>query len=200
MNGFSIAAMYGVGDTTGATTPGGSGNPSTGAGGVPMNLGRDAGINAMYNNGPLVLGVGYNTVYAVAPIAGFYDQQKTTNATGSYDFKVVAIQAGWQENKVDNNAQDKTVWNVGLTVPVFGKDLVKLQYSDRHDKLNASDDNKLTALGYVHPMSPRTTLYATYAKMNNDAKAAQNLIFGYTGAITDGYSPDGFQLGMSHNF
>jgi len=207
MNGFSVAAMYGLGDTSiqgaagnPAFLPGGVGMPSTGAAGAPMNLGRQAGINGTYNNGPLMLGVGYNKLFLVAPVATFYDAQKTTAVTGSYDFKVVAINAGWQENKVDNNVADMTVWNVGATVPVFGADSVKVSYSDRHDKLNSSDDSKLTALGYVHPMSKRTTLYATYAHMANDSAAKQGFIFGYTGAIGTGFNPNGFQLGLSHNF
>ena len=202
-SGFSLAAMYGLGDT-------GLGNVSTGTalaaplvGTNPMNLGRQAGFNVMYNNGPLMLGAGYNKLYlsAITPVLNSFDDQKTTSLTGSYDFKVVAINAGWQENKVSSNLQDRTVWNVGATVPVFGADSVKLSYSDRHDKLVNSADSKLTALGYVHPMSKRTTLYATYAKMSNDNNAAQGFIFGAPGvSLGGGYSPDGFQLGLSHNF
>ena len=199
-SGFSVAAMYSMGNT--GTGTGTTGNVSTGAGGVPMDLGRQAGFAANYANGPLSLGGGYNKLYLVAPDAfGIYDTQKTIAATGSYDFKVVAINLGWQENKIDDNQQDRTVWNAGLTVPVFGADSVKLQYSDRHDKLVNSADSKLTALGYVHPMSKRTTLYATYAKMKNDNSVAQALIFGLPGVnVTNGYSPDGFQLGLSHFF
>lgn len=204
MNGFSLAAMYALGDT-------GTGNVSTGTplaaplvGSNPMNLGRQAGFNVMYNNGPLMLAAGYNKLYltaiTAAPLNSF-DDQKTTNFTGSYDFKVVSINAGWQENKISSNLQDRTTWNIGGTLPVFGKDSIKLSYADRHDKLVNSADSKLTALGYVHPMSPRTTLYATYAKMKNDNNAAQGLIFGAPGAnVIGGYSPDGFQLGLSHNF
>jgi predicted porin len=202
MSGFSLAAMYSMGDT-------GTGHVSTGGpltaplvGTFPKNLGRNAGFNVKYANGPLLLMAGYNKLYETAlDVNNQWNSQKTTAVTGSYDFKVVAIQAGWQENKIDDNQADMTVWNVGGVVPVFGADSVKLQYSDRHDKLNSSDDSKLTAIGYVHPMSKRTTLYATYAKMKNDNNAKQGLIFGTPGLdITPGYSPDGFQLGLSHNF
>jgi len=203
MSGFSVAAMYAVGDTSAATDgihAGGTADSSTGAAGVPMNLGRDAGFNVKYGNGPLALGLGYDKLYLVAPIATFYDAQKTWNFTGSYDFKVVAVQAGYQESKIDNNVADNSVWNVGATVPVFGADSVKLQYSDRHDKLTDNADSKLTSVGYVHPMSKRTTLYATYAHMSNGAKVNQGFIFGHTGAITNGDNANGFQLGLSHNF
>ena len=49
-------------------------------------------------------------------------------------------------------------------------------------------------------MSKRTTLYATYAHMTNYSAADQAFIFGYTGAIADGFNPNGFQLDLSHNF
>jgi predicted porin len=206
-NGLRLGAMYGLGDT-------GSGDPSTGAaftttvngatvsGTYPKDQGRQAGLDVTYRNGPLALGAGYSKYYETALDKNLqWDSQKTWAVTGSYDFKVVAIQAGWQENKIDDNMQDRTVWNVGATVPVFGADLVKLQYSDRHDKLISSGDSKLTALGYVHPMSKRTTLYGTYAKLDNDSNVAQGIILGVSGLnITPGYSPDGFQVGLAHEF
>ena len=209
MSGFGISAMYGVGDTSGAgaATPSGSGNPSVGAalaaplvGNQPMNLGRLAGISAYYANGPLSLGIAYNTVYLVGLDANNdWDQQKTSAATASYDFKVVKVLLGWQENKVTDNLQDRTTWDIGAYVPI-GNDTVKLQYADRKDKIVNSGDSKLTVVGYVHPLSKRTTAYATYAHMTNDNNAKQNLIFGYTGAIDNGFNANGFQLGMSHNF
>ena len=201
MNGFTFASLYGLGDTSVAGPyPAGVGYPSTGAANAPKNLGRQAGLAVNYNNGPLMLGLGYNQLFLIAPIAGNYDSQKTTALTGSYNFKVVAINAGWQENKVDNSVSDRTVWNVGATMPVFGADSVKLSYSDRHDKINANSDSKLTALGYVHPMSKRTTLYGTYAHMANDSKINQGFLFGYTGALAAGTGANGFQVGLSHFF
>jgi predicted porin len=211
MSGFSVSAMYALGDTSNAGTavsiPGGSGNPSVGAalaaplvGNQPMNLGRDAGISANYANGPLSLGIAYNSVYAVTlDKFNSWDQQKTSAATGTYDFKVVKVLLGWQENKVSDNQQDRTTWDIGAYVPI-GNDTVKLQYADRKDKIVNSGDSKLAVIGYVHPLSKRTTAYATYAHMTNDDNAKQNLIFGYTGAVDDGFNANGFQLGMSHNF
>ena len=47
-------------------------------------------------------------------------------------------------------------------------------------------------------MSKRTTVYATYAKMDNDAAAALSLFTGV--AIAAGYDPSGFQFGLKHSF
>jgi predicted porin len=203
MNGFSVAVLYGLGDT-------GLGNVSTDTpltppltGSNPSNLGRQVGFNAMYNNGPLMLGVGWNRLDlpAITPVLNTFDDQKTTSFTASYDFKVVAINAGWQNNKITDNLQDRNTWNIGATIPVFGADSVKVSYADRHDKLVNSADVKLLALGYVHPMSPRTTLFGTYAKLRNDNNSAQNFIFGVPGTnVVGGYGPNSVQVGMSHNF
>jgi predicted porin len=90
-------------------------------------------------------------------------------------------------------------------VPVFGKDLVKLVYTNMHNKLAASSDAKLLSLGYEHPMSKRTTLYGTWAKMTNDSGAAVTL-FGAPGITTNigganpGYDPSSLQVGISHKF
>ena len=204
MSGFSVAVLYGLGDT-------GLGNVSTDTpltaplvGNNPSNLGRQVGFNAMYNNGPLMIGLGWNRLnlpaITAAPLNTF-DSQKTTSLTASYDFKVVAINAGWQNNKITDNLQDRNTWNIGATIPVFGADSVKVSYADRHDKLVNSADVKLLALGYVHPMSKRTTLYGTYAKLKNDNNSAQGFIFGAPGTnVLGGYGPNAFQLGMSHNF
>jgi predicted porin len=207
MSGFSVSAMYALGNT--GAVAGSTGNVSTDAplaaplvGSNPANLGRQAGISGKYANGPLSLAIAYNrlNIGAITPVLNTFDTMKTTAATGSYDFKVVAIQAGWQENKISNNLQDRSVWNVGATMPV-GNDLVKLQYSDRKDKLVNNGSSKLWALGYVHPLSKRTVAYATYAKMRNDNNVAQGLIFGAAGVnVTNGYSPDGLQLGLQHAF
>ena len=47
-------------------------------------------------------------------------------------------------------------------------------------------------------MSKRTTVYATYAKMDNDAGRCAHLFTGV--AIAAGYDPSGFQFGLKHSF
>ena len=57
-------------------------------------------------------------------------------------------------------------------------------------------------LGYEHALSKRTSLYALYTQISNDANAGYT--FGVNGlgggAATVGADPQGFALGMYHNF
>ncbi|TRZ64387.1 MAG: porin, partial [Rhodocyclaceae bacterium] len=62
-------------------------------------------------------------------------------------------------------------------------------------------DAKLFALGYDHPMSKRTKLFATWSKMTNDSKARES----FQGAVAilaadAGYDPSALQVGVSHEF
>ncbi len=204
MNGFTASAMYALGDTGTASVYGESTID-------PKDQGRHTGLNVRYANGPLALGLGWGAqkfmgVVAPATVA----TQKTTALIGSYDFKVAAVNIGWQTNTNDVSpvkTADNRVWNIGVSVPVFGKDLVKVVYHDFHNKLAGNTDSKLWSLGYVHPMSKRTTLYGTWAKMTNDSGIAGRSLFGApaVGANTGqaapvGYDPSALQVGISHNF
>jgi predicted porin len=202
-SGFTAAVMYALGDTnTAAVYQESTINPK--------DQGRHTGLNLRYANGPLALGLGWSNekskavVAPASPIA-----TKTTAVIGSYDFKVVAINAGWQTSRNDANptTSDFRVWNIGAKMPVFGKDTVKLHYANLHNKLVTNTDSKLIALGYEHPMSKRTTLYGTWAKMTNESGIAGRSLFNApaVGANTGdpapvGYDPSSLQVGISHKF
>lgn len=203
MSGFSLAAMYALGDTSAALFP--SVGTGLGSGADPKDLGRHTGVNLRYGNGPMAIGYGYGRQEAFFAAAGTSTVRQTTNAlAGSYDFKVVAINAGWQTNKTDDNPEtrDNRVWNLGATMPVAGKDSVKLvyaKYQDRRGGVSAGDAN-LISLGYVHPMSPRTVLYGTYAKLTNQSNAKVSLFGGAQATGVAGYDPTGLQIGIQHAF
>lgn len=207
MNGFTVAAMYSMGDTgTAAVYQESTINPK--------DQGRHTGLNARYANGPLALGLGWGAQKSMGVVApAVVTTQKTTALIGSYNFNVVAINAGWQINKNDvapAATANNRVWTLGATMPVFGKDSVKVSYNDFSDKRAGvtNSDSKLWSLGYVHPLSKRTTLYGTWAKMSNDSGlavgrslfAAPAVAANTGGALAAGYDPSGVQVGVSHNF
>jgi predicted porin len=66
------------------------------------------------------------------------------------------------------------------------------------NKLVSNSDARLIAVGYEHPMSKRTTLYGTYAKMNNDTLAAKTMLGGV--AVAAGFDPSAWQFGLKHAF
>jgi len=213
MNGFQIGVGYGMGDTTSAATYvlnpniNGIGQESSLA---PKDLGRHVGVSLRYTNGPLFVGYGYGGQKATTAGAGLNPiETKAQMVTGNYDFKVVKVFAGYQTVNNDANPRtvDQRVWNVGGSVPLFGNDHVKLQYTKLEVKLPGvtNADSHLIALGYEHPMSKRTTLFGTYAKMDNDAAVARSFLNGNAlitsaGAANPGYSPNSFQVGLSHKF
>ena len=188
-NGFTFAAMYGMGEAGAAY------NAQEGTTTATKKQGRSTGLNAAYVNGPLALRYGYDTqIITQGPDVNM----KRNHINGSYDFKVVKLVAGWNSAKLDGGATDNRSWYIGGVMPVFGKDSVKLEYTNFNDKTAASKDSKLIALGYEHPMSKRTTLYATYAKLTNESAAA-NTLFGGVG-VAAGYDPSGMQFGLKHSF
>jgi predicted porin len=54
------------------------------------------------------------------------------------------------------------------------------------------------ALGYVHHLSKRTSVYATYARLSNDGGAA--FAVGSPPAAKAGASSSGYELGLRHSF
>lgn len=193
MSGFGITFMYGLGDTGGANT-------LQEATTDPKDAGRHTGLNVRYANGPLSVGYAYANQKA-AVVAGTPAATKVNYLGGSYDFKVAKIVGSWEKLTVDQtNLGDFRVWSLGVGIPV-GADEVKAVYTNKALANVASSDSKLFALGYVHPMSKRTTLYGTWSKMTNDTKARASFL-GAPGVIAGdaGYDPSALQVGVSHNF
>lgn len=191
MNGFVINVSYSFGNQFGGVV---SDTGQEGTTSTTDKLGREVGLSLGYANGPLAL------VYA-------YDKQNQTmgpdvdkklnHINGSYDFKVVKLVAGWNSQKQDL-VSDQRSWYVGATMPVFGKDLIKAEYTRLNNKMVASADSKMIAIGYEHPMSKRTVLYGTYAKVDNDAAAAKSMLGGV--GVAAGFDPNAFEFGLKHSF
>ena len=196
MSGFSVAVMYGFGEL------GGVYGAQEGLTTATDKQGRSVGLNLAYANGPLAVRYAYDSQTITQ---GPDVDMERNHVNGSYDFKVVKIVAGWNSNKLDTGATDNRSWYLGGVMPVFGKDLIKLEYTDWNDKTataaTGSKDAKMIALGYEHPMSKRTTLYATYSKLSNDSGAARGFLTGAgNSAVALGFDPSSFQMGLKHSF
>lgn len=86
--------------------------------------------------------------------------------------------------------------SLGLIVPV-GVGELKAAYSLHKTDAAGSPGTKKLAVGYVHNLSKRTALYATYATLRNSGGAA----FALNGAVTaPNQSSSGLDLGLRHNF
>ncbi len=190
MNGFTVAAMYGMGEAGAAY------NAQEGTTAATKKQGQSVGLWLNYANGPLALRYAYDSqIITQGP-----DVDMVRNhVNGSYDFKVVKLVAGWNSAKLDGGATDNRNWYIGGVMPIMGKDLLKAEYTDFNNKTGANRDSKMFALGYEHMMSQRTVLYATYSKITNESAAAVSFLTG-GGAVTAGFDPSSFQAGIKHSF
>ena len=208
MSGFGITFLYGLGDTgapaaAGAAPTGGTLQEATTN---PKDAGRHTGLNLRYANGPLSIGYAYGSERSKPSQVAVPIPSPTTNTFnfvgGSYSFGPGRVVGEWESLKNSaTNLGDFSVWSLGVGITVMGNDEIKGVYTSKKMKNVTNTDTKLFALGYVHPMSKRTTLYATYSKMTNDSRARMSLL-GAPGVIAAdvGYDPNAFQVGVSHNF
>ncbi|MBI3525806.1 MAG: porin [Betaproteobacteria bacterium] len=188
MNGFTAAVMYGMGQDGDAT-----GVEGTTA--ATKKLGRDVSLKFSYANGPMSANYGYDSqTISTGPDVDL----KRNQLNGAYDFGMVKIGLGWGTNKATGSL-DNSVWTMTAVMPV-GTDSIKAGYTKLKDKFAGvtNKNSKLFAIGYEHPLSKRTNLYATYAKMDNDAAASKTML-GAVG-VAAGYDPTAWQFGMRHSF
>ena len=187
MNGFEATVAYVTNTAAGAATDASD---------------TAISMNAFYTNGPLLLGAGYqNRDFGAAALS---DETVWRLAAGYTfgDFKVVAF---WQdESDVAGAANaDRNVWGLGGAYKM-GPMTLKAQYYNRDD-LGAAVNNgsDLWAVGVDYAMSKRTTAYVAYASVDNDAAANASAFGGGHGDNPGtglGGNPNGFSVGLMHNF
>lgn len=135
-------------------------------------------FNAIYNNGPIMVGVGYTNAslndVTSAP-AGVEDSMSAWRVAGSYemgDFKVLAGYTDYTDNMFVDGA-DPSVWTLGGSYKM-GNNTIKLQYADRDESdSNMDDEADMWVIGLDHALSKRTNVYVTYASVDNDTNSAR---------------------------
>jgi predicted porin len=129
-----------------------------------------------YANGPLDVGFGTDK-----GIPG-----TLTNAYATYDLGVAKLAFGLGNFK---NASDVKVEGLmfGATIPA-GPGKVQVGFARAKNKNSGVVTNQKLGLGYIYPLSKRTTLETTYGR---DSKAVS--------AVT-GKKQSGFDLTLQHNF
>jgi len=160
--------------------------------------------NAFYKAGGLMVGLGLEDTN----ITG---DDIDTRLMASYDtgkFKVVGFAESHDGGTQANSgavAGDTDVYGLGASVKT-GKGVVKAQYYVANPDA-ADSDTKMFAVGYDHNLSKRTTVYAQYAAMDNDANARLALGGAGTGGhsagvatTAGGQDQSGISLGIKHDF
>jgi len=150
--------------------------------------GTGNGIRLAYASGPFSAGVGYGrTEYAAGDVV-------QRNIDAQWNFKVAKLVGDINRDKVGSLTAKG--FAVGVVVPVGAGEL-KAGYSFHETDAAGDPEAKKLAIGYVHNLSKRTAVYATYARLKNSGGAN----FSLNGASTaPNDSSSGFDLGLRHSF
>ena len=218
-SGFSVAAAY-VADHQGLTygsaaaataTSTATAMPTACVSNLDCNKNDAYSITAGYDNGPLMLGLGYEKQnfagidQTVVPHAAFSTDRSIWRLVGGYtfgDFKLAAQYERTHSSDVD--AFDRNAWGLFGNYAI-GAVTLKANYMKVDDYKNSSNTSaKQYTVGADYSLSKRTTAYAFYAKVKNDSGAAFGL--GSGGGVSDqtvgvaGVDPSVFGIGMKHSF
>lgn len=117
---------------------------------------------------------------------------KSTNVGASYDLGVAKVMALSTTDAATGQADVKGT-NIGALVPMAGGTFRVAVSSTK----KAAVETKQTAVGFVKPLSKRTDIYATYARVSNSGGASVAL----GGAVTAANgSSNAYDLGVKHSF
>ena len=216
MSGFNASLTY---VTPGGFTGNGTANtvaaPGVGNGtleSAQMNPGNTTessyALRAAYNNGPLFAALTY---LDQAANSATLPDMKTTSLAASYAFGPGKVAAQWVKVKdANNNTGDDDVrgWTIGGNYKVTANGTVKVNYTDINKggttTTTSNQGADMIAIGYDHALSKRTSVYATYARANNDSAGTYTVTGAThgaaTGAIAAGKDASGISLGMVHDF
>ena len=189
------------GGTTGVRSSNGIGWKSPSVGGVALWaqswMGENASTAAKVGNGNgfrITFDQGkFSAAYADSSLTtGAGTTNKTSNLGASYDLGVAKLMAQSNTTKL-TGAADIKGRNIGALVPMAGGTFrVSQAQTDQAGKIA-----KQTSVGFVNPLSKRTDLYATYARVSNSGGSAVALNGASTAANA---SSTGYEFGVKHSF
>ena len=180
LGGFYGQAQYYLGE-----------NAQTGA--ATEDDGKGWNFRIGYAAGPFNIALAHNNLNLAA------GDIKTTNIGGQWDFGVAKLLANYQRDRQSGVASGRGGLIGGL-IPV-GAGEVRLSYSvykvDNNAAAALDPRARKMAIGYVHNLSKRTALYASYARVKNSGGSA----LGLNGAVTAANnSSSGYDFGVRHSF
>ena len=209
MNGFSGWFTYSPGAENNLSGPTAVGTTTTND-----KAGRGFDLALFYNNGPFNGALSTWSWNATSWVtAGETDLAKKRGAllAANYDFKLVKLHLALISAKIDGGNYEnvtKSFSKTGTTfvsavVPVGAAGSIVLNRISLDDKSLLNKDFTAWSIGYLYDMSKRTTLYADYGKVSNNANSSQALLDGgdmVGSANVAGASQSGVMVGMRHKF
>lgn len=159
-----------------------------------------------FASGPFNIAAAYGKTEGSSPlgvVSPAVPEVTNWNIGGQWDFGMAKLLALYDEAEYDGGAvgsADLTTWVIGGLIPV-GAGEIRLSYG-RTELDTAGTDPRASqwAIGYVHNLSKRTALYATYASLSN--KNGASLPIQRTGTPLGVANSDssGFDIGIRHSF
>jgi predicted porin len=153
---------------------------------------------------------GFRAGYAAGPISVHGAYGKTEGATDDADVKYTNFGASFDAGVVKPTlfvGQEKAgsglkilAIEVGVSVPV-GAGAIRTAYS-RYDLKDSDNDWNKIAVGYLHNLSKRTVVYATYARVSNKGTSVRTVANNglSSPSATPGGNASGFEFGVRHAF
>lgn len=180
--GVTIRAMYATG-SQGAEDY--SGN----------NVGDMYGLSGVYAAGPLSV-----AAYWQQTDFGALGDGQQYGIGGQYNMGMFRVGLNYGAAEADNLA-DHTGWAVGVGMKV-GSGEILAQYIQQELDNAAGSEAQSIGLAYVHPLSKRTNLYATYGQLDNKNGAQFGLRYSQSvvGAGAVDRDPKAFAVGIRHMF
>ncbi len=157
---------------------------------------RETGAALTYASGPAYIGA---TFFDLGNTTGNGAARKNYTIGGTYDFGVIKVHALAQKS---SGTVPVTLANIdvldlmaGVTIPVAGGQVLG-SYIRHNDKTSADKDANQIGVGYLYPLSKRTSVYTAFARIQNLRGAA----FTVGNATAAGTGDKAFNLGVVHNF
>ncbi|MFA7665882.1 MAG: porin [Burkholderiaceae bacterium] len=185
---LTLRAMYATGEADGVSAPKGSGDMY--------------GLSGVYAAGPLTAQAYYQS-REFNNGAGGTDDADEYGLGAQYRFGAfrVALNYGMVDSDVPGGGSvEHEALNLGLGVKL-GTGEVLFNYTQQELDVAGSPEARSFGIAYVHPLSKRTNLYATYGQMDNKDGAGFGLRsagFGVSGGANA--EPKAFAVGIRHRF
>jgi predicted porin len=181
--GFYGQAMYALGEN--ASTAANAGD------------GKYWGVRAGFAQGPfnVALSTGKETNLA----AGNFTN---TSLGGSYDVGMANLMVLIGRQNTGVAGTKLSTWEIGAQIPV-GAGYIPVSYSTVKKNDAAGSKSNQFGLGYVHNLSKRTALYATYSRLNNKTGALATFSGGNGssgGLAAATGAGNGYDFGVKHTF
>nr|WP_297383400.1 porin [uncultured Roseateles sp.] len=177
-----------------------------GAGNIPRHANEFVGVSAQYATGKLSLNMSLQelkiaaTAGTPAAFTGALLRRRDYTLGGRYQFGDITMSSGYWKANAPTSA--KALWVGGTITFGQGAFTAQVQQLKQNNPAGAERRGTVIGTGYVHNLSKRTALYATYGRTSNNSTGAFSLVSSDTVVAAGGVgaSPSAYGAGVKHSF